>query len=82
MKSLAIDWLGIIACRIKMGINLVSGQSSTLTPKWLYELHDKLPLDINRETSPHAIDLLHQCHIRMSECFEQSNDAALYVSFI
>ena len=82
MKSLAIEWLGIIACRIKMGINLVSGQSSTLTPKWLYELHEKLPLDINRETSPQVIDFLHQCHVKMSEYFEQLNDTALHVSFI
>ncbi|KAI9255612.1 sister chromatid cohesion C-terminus-domain-containing protein [Phascolomyces articulosus] len=77
LKSLAIDWLGIIASRIKTGINRVSGQSTTLTPKWVYKLYEILPSDVNRETPAHVIDLLHQCHLKMYEYFDQPNDTAL-----
>ncbi|KAI9494015.1 sister chromatid cohesion C-terminus-domain-containing protein [Zychaea mexicana] len=77
LKSLAIDWLGIISCRIKAGIDSVSGgTSASLTPKWIYELYEKLPSEINSTTSPDVIDLLHQCHMKLYEHFDQPNDTA------
>ncbi|KAI8137408.1 sister chromatid cohesion C-terminus-domain-containing protein [Fennellomyces sp. T-0311] len=77
LKSLAVDWLGIIAGRIKAGINSISGRGAKLTPTWLCELHERLPMDVNKTTSPQAIELLYQCQLKLYEHIDHGDHSAL-----
>ncbi|KAI9021519.1 sister chromatid cohesion C-terminus-domain-containing protein [Phycomyces nitens] len=65
LKSLGIEWLGTIACTIKMGYNRLSGEKGHFTPEWVYKLNDQLPTEITRETSLASLELLAQCQIKL-----------------
>ncbi|KAI7871034.1 sister chromatid cohesion C-terminus-domain-containing protein [Spinellus fusiger] len=65
LKSLAIKWLGIIACTIKTGYTGLSGENEALTPEWLYQLNNSLPMEINYESSLDDIELFFQCQMRL-----------------
>jgi cohesin loading factor subunit SCC2 len=61
LKSLAIEWLGIICSKIKTGYNKLSGGYKTYTPEWIYELNESLPIKVDNETPLKSIALLDQC---------------------
>ena len=61
MKSLAIEWLGIIACKIKTGYNTLSGDYETYTPEWVCNLNEILPIRVTMETPVSSMALLDQC---------------------
>ncbi|KAI9313164.1 sister chromatid cohesion C-terminus-domain-containing protein [Dichotomocladium elegans] len=58
LKSLAIEWLGIMARRVKTGLNMISGSKSYMTPEWICEIHEKLPKEISASTAPESLELL------------------------
>jgi hypothetical protein len=61
LKSLAIQWLGIISCKIKTGYNKLSGGYKAYTPEWICELNEALPIKVDNETPMKSIALLDQC---------------------
>lgn len=65
LKTLAIKWLGIIACKIKTGYNKLAGETKTYTPEWISELNETLPVKVNMETPTSSIALLDQCRKKM-----------------
>lgn len=75
LKSLAIEWLGIISSKIKTGYNKLSGGYKTYTPEWIYELNESLPIKIDNETPLKCIALLDQCrkHLLDYELEERAN---------
>ncbi|KAI8890824.1 hypothetical protein K501DRAFT_319711, partial [Backusella circina FSU 941] len=65
LKSLGIEWLGKLVCKIKMGFNQLAGQSSTFTPEWICDLNEKLPMSIKNNTPIEQIALLDQCRMKL-----------------
>lgn len=65
LKTLAIKWLGIIACKIKTGYNKLAGENKTYTPEWISELNETLPVKVGMDTSITSISLLDQCRKKL-----------------
>jgi hypothetical protein len=65
LKSLAIEWLGIISCKIKTGYNKLSGDFKTYTPEWICELNDILPIKVDKDTPIKSLALLDQCRKKL-----------------
>ncbi|RCI02117.1 Sister chromatid cohesion protein 2 [Rhizopus stolonifer] len=65
LKSLAVEWLGIIASKIKTGYKKLSGDYTSYTPEWLFDLNEKLPFQITMEIDIGSIFLLDQCRKKL-----------------
>lgn len=65
LKSLAIEWLGIISCKIKTGYNKLSGDFKTYTPEWICELNETLPIKVDKDTPIKSLALLDQCRKKL-----------------
>lgn len=46
LRTIAIEWLGVIASKIKMGWNRVAGAHGAYTPEWLYQLNKMIPVHV------------------------------------
>ncbi|OAD68960.1 hypothetical protein PHYBLDRAFT_172796 [Phycomyces blakesleeanus NRRL 1555(-)] len=73
LKSLAIEWLGTIACTIKMGCNRLSGEKGQFTPEWVYKLNEQLPTEITQDTALNSLEFLAQCQMKLYNHVENSN---------
>ena len=67
LKSLAIEWLGIITSRIKVGCKQLSGEHSTLTPEWVYKLNKNLPIEVYRSLYISAHSFSRSTRIRLRQ---------------
>ncbi|KAK4509350.1 uncharacterized protein ATC70_007701 [Mucor velutinosus] len=65
LKSLAIEWLGIISCKIKTGYNRLSGDFKTYTPEWICELNETLAIKVDKDTPIKSLALLDQCRKKL-----------------
>ncbi|KAL9552609.1 hypothetical protein MBANPS3_003692 [Mucor bainieri] len=65
LKSLAIEWLGIISSKIKTGYNRLSGDFKTYTPEWICELNDTLAIKVDKDTPIQSLALLDQCRKKL-----------------
>ncbi|KAF1796645.1 sister chromatid cohesion C-terminus-domain-containing protein [Mucor lusitanicus] len=65
LKSLAIEWLGIICSKIKTGYNRLSGDFKTYTPEWICELNDTLAIKVDKDTPIQSLALLDQCRKKL-----------------
>ncbi|EPB92937.1 hypothetical protein HMPREF1544_00011 [Mucor circinelloides 1006PhL] len=65
LKSLAIEWLGIISSKIKTGYNRLSGDFKTYTPEWICELNEILPIKVDKDTPIKSLALLDQCRKKL-----------------
>ncbi|KAG2212612.1 hypothetical protein INT47_000588 [Mucor saturninus] len=65
LKTLAIKWLGIIACKIKTGYNRLAGENKTYTPEWISELNETLAIKVGMETPITSISLLDRCRKKL-----------------
>ncbi|KAI8375292.1 sister chromatid cohesion C-terminus-domain-containing protein [Choanephora cucurbitarum] len=61
LRSLAIEWLGIIASKLKLGYKKLSGDDNSCTPEWIHDLNQKLPQRIDMKTELASLQLLNQC---------------------
>ncbi|KAG0172225.1 Sister chromatid cohesion protein 2 [Apophysomyces sp. BC1015] len=77
LKSLAIDWLGIIAGRIKSGINRLSGGYMNLTPEWVYQLNAKLPFEADHDTPVHSLRAMYQCQMSLFQNIDDKADLSV-----
>ncbi|CAO3607925.1 unnamed protein product [Cunninghamella blakesleeana] len=63
IRTIAIEWLGTIACRIKVGYNRVSGNQGSYTPEWIYQLNKLIPMEsVKQDMISHQI--LDQCRMK------------------
>ncbi|CAO3606861.1 unnamed protein product [Mucor fragilis] len=65
LKSLAIEWLGIICSKIKTGYNRLSGDFKTYTPEWICELNETLAIKVDKDTPITSLALLDQCRKKL-----------------
>ncbi|GAN03777.1 hypothetical protein MAM1_0047d03232 [Mucor ambiguus] len=65
LKSLAIEWLGIISSKIKTGYNRLSGDYKTYTPEWICELNETLAIKVDKDTPIQSLALLDQCRKKL-----------------
>lgn len=49
LRTIAIEWLGVIASRIKVGWNRVAGAHGSYTPEWLYQLNNNIPVHVSQK---------------------------------
>ncbi|KAG1455139.1 hypothetical protein G6F55_007238 [Rhizopus delemar] len=81
LKSLAVDWLGMIACKIKSSQNALAGEGNTYTPEWVYDLNDKLPAHIDKDTSIESVELLNQCRKKLLDSVAKESVSASVIQF-
>lgn len=81
LKTLAIEWLGIIACKIKTGYNRLAGGYKTFTPEWTCELNETLPIKVDMETPITSIALLDQCRKKLLDYVVEERVSSSVTSF-
>ncbi|CAO3608692.1 unnamed protein product [Cunninghamella echinulata] len=64
IRTIAIEWLGAIACRIKVGYNRVSGNQGYYTPEWIYQLNKLVPIETMKQDKV-AHQILDQCRMKL-----------------
>ncbi|KAI9243867.1 sister chromatid cohesion C-terminus-domain-containing protein [Sporodiniella umbellata] len=65
LKSLAVEWLGIIACKIKKDQNKLTQEIDPTLPDWIYELQASLPARIEPETDRASMERLGLCRKKL-----------------
>ncbi|KAI8991309.1 sister chromatid cohesion C-terminus-domain-containing protein [Mycotypha africana] len=73
LKSIAIEWLGNIACRIKTDYNRLSGTAGAYGPEWICSMHETLPMNLGMETPTSSIALIDQCRKKLLDYIIQEN---------
>lgn len=82
LKTLAVEWLGIIACKIRTSQDLLSGDNTKVyRPDWIFDLNDKLPTQINKDTSVESIELLNQCRKKLLDSVMEEHAGSSVVQF-
>ncbi|SAM09423.1 hypothetical protein [Absidia glauca] len=64
LRTIAIEWLGVIASRIKVGWNRVAGAHGSYTPEWLYQLNNNIPVHVSNHDKT-ALLLLDRCRMKL-----------------
>ncbi|CEG81367.1 hypothetical protein RMATCC62417_15580 [Rhizopus microsporus] len=82
LKTLAVEWLGIIACKIRTSQDLLSGDNTKVyRPDWIFDLNDKLPTQISKDTSVESIELLNQCRKKLLDSVMEEHAGSSVVQF-
>lgn len=51
---MAIEWLGILASRIKMGSNKITGKGGYMTAEWICDLYERIPGEVIQAFKAHV----------------------------
>ncbi|CAO3591554.1 unnamed protein product [Absidia cylindrospora] len=74
LRTIAIEWLGTIAARIKTGLNRIAGAHGSYTPEWLYQLNKNIPLHGADHTAT-TLQLMDRCRMKVYQCLiEEGSD--------
>ncbi|ORX47214.1 ARM repeat-containing protein [Hesseltinella vesiculosa] len=64
LRTMAIEWLGAITCRLKDSLRHVSDAPGALTPEWLYQLYRLMPQKTNRHDTV-SLKTLDACRMKL-----------------
>ncbi|KAI8340910.1 sister chromatid cohesion C-terminus-domain-containing protein [Chlamydoabsidia padenii] len=74
LRTVAIEWLGVIASRIKVGWNRVTGGHGAYTPEWLYQLNKTIPVHVSKPDKI-TLQLIDRCRMKLYQSLlEESSD--------
>lgn len=76
-----MEWLGIIACRIKSSQNALSEETDLLLSEWVYDLNEKLPVRVDKDTPIESIELLNQCRKKLMDSVAEEGMSANVTQF-
>ncbi|KAI8363943.1 sister chromatid cohesion C-terminus-domain-containing protein [Blakeslea trispora] len=77
LKSLAIEWLGTIAGKIKIDLKKLSKDDN----RWVHDLNQKLPQRIDIKTDLASLQLLYQCRTRVLDYTKKEGIASSTTDF-